>query len=79
MSYLDNVLFAIVLAIGFGIFFHNIKKIIRNINLGIDVTEKITRVNDGKHTMIALGQSNGETTCCRNAHHCLCRFCNYKY
>jgi hypothetical protein len=47
MSYLDNVLFAIVLAIGFG-FFINIRKIIRNINLGIDVDRKIT-ASDGKH------------------------------
>jgi hypothetical protein len=46
MSYLDNVLFAIVLAIGFG-YFLNIKKIIININLGIDVNRK-DNANDGK-------------------------------
>ncbi|MFM2370263.1 MAG: hypothetical protein RL619_2589, partial [Bacteroidota bacterium] len=34
MSYLDNILFAILLVIGFGYFYMNIKKIIRNINLG---------------------------------------------
>lgn len=37
MSYLDNVLFAILLVIGFGYFITNVKKIIRNINLGNDV------------------------------------------
>jgi len=33
MSYLDNILFAILLVVGFGYFFSNIKKIKRNINL----------------------------------------------
>jgi heterodisulfide reductase subunit C len=58
MSYLDNILFAILLVIGFGYFYLNIKKIIRNINLGIDVNR-----NDNPKSrwtnmaMIALGQS----------------------
>jgi hypothetical protein len=52
MSYLDNVLFAIVLTIG--LFFINIKKIIRNVNLGIDVDRKDNQVKDGKNmAMIA--------------------------
>lgn len=58
MSYLDNILFAILLIIGFGYFYLNVKKIIRNINLGIDVN----RTNNPKArwknmAMIALGQS----------------------
>ncbi|WP_367752595.1 4Fe-4S dicluster domain-containing protein [Flavobacterium sp. WC2430] len=58
MSYLDNILFAIVLVIGFGYFFNNIKKIIRNINLGIDVDRKDNSGSRWKNmAMIALGQS----------------------
>jgi heterodisulfide reductase subunit C len=58
MSYLDNVLFAIVLTIGFGYFFINVKKIIRNINLGIDVDRKDNSSERWKNmAMIALGQS----------------------
>lgn len=58
MSYLDNILFAIVLVIGFGYFFNNIKKIIRNINLGIDVDRKDNPSSRWKNmAMIALGQS----------------------
>jgi heterodisulfide reductase subunit C len=58
MSYLDNILFAIVLIIGFGYFFSNIKKISRNINLGIDVNRKDNPSARWKNmAMIALGQS----------------------
>lgn len=58
MSYLDNVLFAIVLAMGFGYFFINIRKIIRNINLGIEVDRKDNSSERWKNmAMIALGQS----------------------
>jgi hypothetical protein len=39
MSYLDNILFALLLVIGF-YFFASLKKIKRNINLGIDVDRK---------------------------------------
>lgn len=58
MSYLDNILFAILLAVGFGYFFNNVKKLQRNINLGTDVD----RTNNPKArwtnmAMIALGQS----------------------
>ena len=58
MGYLDTILFATLLLIGFGYFYLNIKKIIRNINLGIDVNR-----NDNPKSrwtnmaMIALGQS----------------------
>ena len=58
MSYLDNILFAIFLILGFGYFYFNIKKIFRNINLGIDVNRKDNPkqrfINMAK---IALGQS----------------------
>ena len=58
MSYLDNILFAIVLIIGFGYFISNIKKIYRNINLGIDVNRKDNPKERWENmAMIALGQS----------------------
>ena len=58
MSYLDNILFAIVLVIGFGYFYSNVKKIIRNINLGIAVNRKDNPKARWKNmAMIALGQS----------------------
>ena len=58
MEYLDSILFAILLIIGFGYFFNNIKKIIRNINLGIDVNRKDNSKARWKNmAMIALGQS----------------------
>jgi len=58
MSYLDNILFAIVLVIGFGYFYLNVKKIIRNINLGTAVNRKDNPKARWKNmAMIALGQS----------------------
>jgi heterodisulfide reductase subunit C len=58
MSYLDNILFAILLAVGFGFFYSNVKKIIRNINLGVDVNRKDNPGARWKNmAMIALGQS----------------------
>lgn len=58
MSYLDNILFAIVLVLGFGYFYSNLKKIIRNINLGIAVNRKDNPKARWKNmAMIALGQS----------------------
>ncbi|MEN9656212.1 MAG: hypothetical protein RL311_1167 [Bacteroidota bacterium] len=58
MSYLDNILFAIVLLIGFGYFYLNVKKIIRNINLGTDVNRKDNpKARWSNMAMIALGQS----------------------
>lgn len=58
MNFLDNVLFAIVLAIGFGYFFRNVKKIIRNIKLGTAVDRSDNPKERWKNmAMIALGQS----------------------
>jgi len=58
MSYIDNILFVILLALGFGYFALNVKKLVRNIKLG----HKINRFDNPKarwHNMalIALGQS----------------------
>jgi heterodisulfide reductase subunit C len=58
MSYLSNVLFAIVLIIGFGYFYSSVKKIIRNINLGVAVNRKDNAKARWRNmAMIALGQS----------------------
>ncbi|TDD95963.1 (Fe-S)-binding protein [Flavobacterium cellulosilyticum] len=58
MSYLDSILFAVLLVFGFGYFFSNIIKIRRNINLGIDVNRKDNPKARWKNmAMIALGQS----------------------
>lgn len=58
MSYLDNIVFAIVLSIGFGYFYFNIKKIIRNINLGININRNDNpKVRWTNMARIALGQS----------------------
>ncbi|WP_264538303.1 (Fe-S)-binding protein [Flavobacterium sp. N1736] len=58
MSYLDNILFAILLIAGFGFFASSVKKIIRNINLGVDVDRKDNpKARWGNMALIALGQS----------------------
>lgn len=58
MNYLSTILFAIVLIIGFGYFYLNVKKIIRNINLGIDVDRSDNpKARWRNMAMIALGQS----------------------
>lgn len=58
MSYLDNILFAILLVIGFGYFFTSVKKIRRNINLGTDVNRSDNpKARWTNMAMIALGQS----------------------
>jgi heterodisulfide reductase subunit C len=58
MSFLDNILFALVLVIGVGYFTMNVKKLIRNINLGRDINRKNNSSERWKNmTMVALGQS----------------------
>jgi heterodisulfide reductase subunit C len=58
MNYLDNILFALLLIIGFGYFFVSIKKIRRNINLGINVDRQDNPGARWKNmAMIAMGQS----------------------
>jgi heterodisulfide reductase subunit C len=58
MAYIDNVLFVLLLAAGFGFFAKNVKKLVRNIRLGRDVNRSdnpSARWNN--MAMIALGQS----------------------
>lgn len=56
--YIDNLLFAILLVIGIGYFSKNVKKLVRNINLGRDVNRSDNSSERWKNmAMIALGQS----------------------
>ena len=58
MNFLDNIFFASLLIIGFGYFTINVKKLIRNINLGQDVNRSDKVSERWKNmAMIALGQS----------------------
>lgn len=58
MSYLDNILFLIILFIGVGYFTLNVKKILRNIKLGKEVNRTDNPSERLKNmAMIALGQS----------------------
>ena len=58
MNFLDNILFALLLAIGIGYFAINVKKLIRNIKLGHDVDRSDNASERWKNmTMVALGQS----------------------
>ena len=58
MGYLDNILFAIILCLGFGFFAVNIRKIIRNIKLGRDINRSDNpSARWGNMALIALGQS----------------------
>jgi len=58
MNFLDNIFFALLLAIGIGYFTINVKKLIRNINLGRDVNRSDNSSERWKNmAMVALGQS----------------------
>ena len=58
MSYLDNILFAVLLILGGGYFASNVKKLIRNIKLGAAVNRYDNPKERWKNmAMIALGQS----------------------
>lgn len=58
MNYLDNILFAIILAVGVGYFVMNVKKIIRNIKLGQDINRSDRSAERWANmALIALGQS----------------------
>lgn len=58
MQYLANILFAFLLIFGVGYFVKNVKKIIRNINLGRDIDRSDRSSDRWKNmVMIALGQS----------------------
>ena len=56
--YIDNLFFAILLSIGIGFFTINVKKLIRNINLGKDVNRSDNSSARWRNmAMVALGQS----------------------
>lgn len=58
MNYLDNILFAILLVIGFGYFYLNVKKLVRNIKLGTTIDRNDNpKARWSNMAMIALGQS----------------------
>lgn len=58
MSYIPNIIFAILLVVGIGFFVQNIKKIIRNIKLGKDIDRSDNAPDRWKNMInIALGQS----------------------
>lgn len=58
MQFLDNIFFALLLAIGIGYFAINVKKLVRNIKLGHDVDRSDNASERWKNmTMVALGQS----------------------
>jgi heterodisulfide reductase subunit C len=58
MNYLPNILFVVALFIGIGYFTRNVKKLIRNINVGQDVDVSDNKAQRWKNmVMIAFGQS----------------------
>ncbi len=58
MQYIPNILFAILLVVGIGFFIINIKKLIRNINLGKDIDRTDNSSQRWKNMLrVALGQS----------------------
>lgn len=58
MMYINSIIFAILLLAGVGFFAMNVKKLVRNINLGRDVNRTDNSSERWKNmTMIALGQS----------------------
>ena len=58
MTYLPNIIFAIILIFGIGYFAKNVKKLFRNINLGQDVDVSDNKSERWKNmARIALGQS----------------------
>ncbi|RXR22907.1 (Fe-S)-binding protein [Flavobacterium stagni] len=58
MSFLVNIFFAIILTLGFGYFAINVKKLVRNINMGRDVNRSDnSSARWNNMLMVALGQS----------------------
>ncbi len=58
MSYIDNILFVVLLAAGFGYFAVNVKKLVRNIKLGRDANRNDRPAERWANmALIALGQS----------------------
>ena len=58
MNYLPNIVFAILLFVGLGFFYKNVKKLIRNIKLGRETKRRDQSVLRWKNMInVALGQS----------------------
>ena len=58
MEYIPNIIFAIILAAGIGYFANNVRKLVRNINLGKDLDVSDNKPQRWKNmAYIALGQS----------------------
>ena len=58
MNYIPNFIFVVALILGIGYFIKNVKKLIRNINLGQDLAVSDNKAQRWKNmAMIALGQS----------------------
>ncbi len=58
MQYIDNVIFLILLVVGFGLFFKSLKEIYRNIKLGKEINRTDKKAERwGIMTRVALGQS----------------------
>ena len=58
MQYIDNVIFLILLVVGFGLFFKSLKEIYRNIKLGREINRTDTKSERWAiMTRVALGQS----------------------
>lgn len=57
MQYIDNILFLILLIVGFGLFFKSLRELTRNVNLGKDI-DRSDNKNERWAIMgrVALGQ-----------------------
>lgn len=57
MQYIDNILFLILIVVGFGLFFKSLKELTRNVNLGKDI-DRSDNKNErwGVMGRVALGQ-----------------------
>lgn len=57
MQYIDNILFLILIVVGFGLFFKSLKELTRNVNLGKDI-DRSDNKNERWAVMgrVALGQ-----------------------
>ena len=47
MQYIDNILFLILIVIGFGLFFKSLKELTRNVNLGKDIDRSDNKMSVG--------------------------------
>ena len=47
MQYIDNILFLILIVVGFGLFFKSLKELTRNVNLGKDIDRSDNKMSVG--------------------------------